>query len=224
MKILTCMLTCSGDSELNQACKATWLKHINSPHELWICGDKKMHDQDSTIKWFSDTEEGIHSPKKILKIMESALEKKWDFLFKCTSKTYVNFAKLKSFLENFDTSSPMMGGHHIYNDESRVLYCQGGAGYFITKPALQAIIPWLRLMQNSPEARQAEDLAMGYCAKLSGKVKCLKFNDFFHTASPNCAENDQKKSCIGPIVSEGKITSNYTTADSMRRIHDKLSN
>jgi hypothetical protein len=216
MKILATILSYSGTQQYADACKETWIKTIESPHDYFFYGDKKQSESmDKT--WDCEPDEGEcrgRLPQKTFKMLNKALEYDWDFLFKCDDDTFVNFKELVNLLSHYDHESDIYLGHRLCNPFP---YAQGGAGYVLSRTALvKCINSFKNFYFNAGKTKQAEDYAIGLALQEEGVD--LIHNQLIDTPTPNIAREDQSW-CVDSIVKRKKITTHYVRPETMREIY-----
>lgn len=215
MKILTTILTCSSTQERADACLATWIKDIKSPHDYFFYGDK-IQSQAMGKTWNCSPDEGEHRhrlPKKTYKMLVKSLDYEWDFLFKCDDDTYVAFDKLINLLKNYIPDDELYIGRKIVNP---LAYAQGGAGYVLSRSAMQARVNASEIFLTSPIS---EDRTLGTALKSQG-IDLIPA-DLLSTPNPKTAKQNQSV-CIDAIIKDNKITTHYVNPQTMQKIHYHL--
>jgi len=130
LKILIAIPTCKADGELEDACRKTWASqsHVRTDN---ITADIVFFDGETL--GVGDSYEEL--PIKVQAICKWALEKVYDFLFKCDSDTYVWLDRLlASGFERHNYS-----GYTNPNFPDSENYCSGGAGYWLSAKAMEVI-------------------------------------------------------------------------------------
>ena len=215
MKILATILTCSSTQERADACVATWIKDIKSPHDYFFYGDK-IQSQAMGKTWNCSPDEGEHRhrlPKKTYKMLVKSLDYEWDFLFKCDDDTYVAFDRLINLLKSYDPDDILYIGGKIVNPFA---YAQGGAGYVLSRSAVQACVSASEIFLTSPIS---EDRTLGSALKSQG-VDLIPI-DSLSTPNPKTAKQNQSV-CIDAIIKDNKITTHYVKPNTMQKIHYHL--
>lgn len=215
MKILATILTCSSTQERADACVATWIKDIKSPHDYFFYGDK-IQSQAMGKTWNCSPDEGEHRhrlPKKTYKMLVKSLDYEWDFLFKCDDDTFVAFDRLINLLKSYDFDNTLYIGMQIVNPFA---YAQGGAGYVLSRSAVQACVNASEIFLTSPIS---EDRTLGAALKSQG-IDLIP-EDLLSTPHPLIAKQDQSV-CIDAIIKDNKITTHYVNPQTMQKIHYHL--
>jgi len=217
MKILTTILTCSSTQERADACLATWIKDIKSPHDYFFYGDK-IQSEAMGKTWNCSPDEGEHRhrlPKKTYKMLVKSLDYEWDFLFKCDDDTYVAFDKLINLLKNYNPDDELYIGGKIVNPFP---YAQGGAGYALTRTAVKKCVESLKhFYGDESKTKRAEDYSVGLALK-EQEINLIH-TDSISTPNPATAKQNQSV-CINAIIKENKITTHYVNFETMEKIYD----
>jgi hypothetical protein len=224
MKILTTILTCSSSQERADACLATWLKDVNSPHEYYFYGSKTQSEKmDKTWNCEPDGGEArFKLPKKTYKMLVKSLNYDWDFLFKCDDDTFVAFDRLINLLKNYDPNDALYIGARILNPpENRIgplrnlqAYAQGGSGYVLSRSAVQECVNASEIFLTSP---RSEDRTLGCALKEQGIN--LVPTKLLSTPDPHSAKKNQSV-CVDAIIKNDKITTHYVMPETMRTIYN----
>ncbi|XP_070574455.1 glycoprotein-N-acetylgalactosamine 3-beta-galactosyltransferase 1-like isoform X2 [Ptychodera flava] len=64
----------------------------------------------------------------------------FDWFFKADDDTYLIIENLRFLLSQFDTQQPVFLGHSLYNTALNTTFASGGAGYALSKAALQRFV------------------------------------------------------------------------------------
>ncbi len=219
MKILTTILTCTLTQHRANACLATWIKDIKTPHDYIFFGDKKQsYKMDKT--WNCEPDDGElrgRLPEKTYKMLIESLNHDWDFLFKCDDDTYVVFDKLINLLKNYNPNDELYIGGKIVNPFP---YGQGGGGYVLTRTAVKKCINSLKHFYNDKSKnKHAEDYSVGLALKEYGLN--LTHTDLLSTPNPNTAKQNQSV-CIDAIIKNNKITTHYVNPETMKTIYESI--
>ena len=217
MKILAAILTHEGSQSNADACLATWIKDIKSPHDYVFYGDK-IQSQTMDQTWNCSPDEGEHRrrlPEKTYKMLVKSLDYEWDFLFKCDDDTFVVFDELIDLLKNYNPDDELYIGRKIVNPFA---YSQGGAGYVLTRGAVRKCIKSLEHIYNDRSKNKiAEDYSVGLALKEQGIN--LTHTDLLSTPNPAIAKQNQSV-CINAIIKEHRITTHYVNFETMEKIYD----
>jgi hypothetical protein len=215
MKILATILTCSSTQERADACLATWIKGIKSPHEYYFYGDEKQ-SQKMDRAWNCTPDAGEHRtrlPKKTYKMLVKSLDYEWDFLFKCDDDTFVAFDRLINLLKSYDSDNTLYIGKKIVNPFA---YAQGGSGYVLSRSAVQACVNASEIFLTSPIS---EDRTLGTALKSQG-IDLIPV-DLLSTPHPDTAKQNQSV-CIDAIIKDNKITTHYVMPETMKAIYESI--
>lgn len=175
MRVLIGIPSRNENVEKRQACRETWLSSCEVPFLFFLSGISSTSSDEVSLNCVDD-----YLSHKVQIICRFALDRGYDYLFKCDDDTYVNtFRLLESGFEGNDWVGRNCGH-----------YTQGGAGYWVSRKALE-------ILANAPKSEwRSEDrwvgrtlLAAGlkithderYCNK--GLVPIPHFNDII-TAHP----------------------------------------
>lgn len=221
MKILVAILTHEGTQSNADACIKTWVKDIQDPHEYYFYGSKTQSEKmDRT--WNCEPDEGESRgrlPEKTYKMLVESLNHDWDFLFKCDDDTFVVFDKLINLLKKYNVNDDLYIGSRIVNP---FVYAQGGAGYVLTRSAVEKCIDSLKYFYDDKSKNKfAEDYSVGLALK-EQKID-LVHTDSISTPNPSIAKQNQSV-CINAIIKENKITTHYVNAKTMRKIYEASNN
>lgn len=227
MKILVSILSHKGGRDRICSCICTWLRDISSPHDYIIYGDNFI---ESTFKKsinvvngnFSDIR--INLPLKTLNMLEYVIQdSSWDFLYKCDDDTFLNFENLKKLLKNQDPVKDLYMGERIFlgKRDNVVEYAQGGAGYVLSRSAVEKCLPHLRSI--APNRRlnfDAEDYSVGKALSLSGieLIHNQLFNSGIHPNDASYRSNALK--FYQNIMGDNYISTHYVRPDWMRILMD----
>jgi hypothetical protein len=143
MKILFAIPSCHSLKHYEEVIRSTWGKDIPPEVDLrFFLGTKppEIGGFDEVMLDVPDTWEGI--TKKCVAMFRWALEKNYDYCFKCDLDTLVRpKLLLGSGFENYD----YVGGQNSF-------FASGGAGYWLSRRAMEAVV-------NDPRDQgQAEDV------------------------------------------------------------------
>ena len=123
-KLLIAIPTCEEDKALEDACRATWAKKRDDVDIVFFDGET-----------LGVADEYEQLPIKVQAICRWAVEHDYDFMLKVDSDTFVWVDRiLASGFEQHDYSG-WTGGKAAAKDE----YCSGGAGYFLSRRAMEVI-------------------------------------------------------------------------------------
>lgn len=221
MKILVAILTHAGTQSNADACIRTWLKDIAHPHEYYFYGSKAQ-SQKMDRTWNCEPDEGearFRLPEKTYKMLVESLNHDWDFLFKCDDDTFVAFDRLINLLKNYNFNDDLYIGGKIVNPFA---YAQGGAGYILTRSAVEKCIDSLKYFHNDKlKNKRAEDYSVGLALKEQGVN--LAHADLLSTPAPKVAKQNQSV-CIDAIIKENKITTHYVNSETMNNIYEASNN
>ena len=219
MKILTTILTCSSTQERADACLDTWIQDIKTPHDYIFYGDKTQ-SQSMDRAWNCTPDDGecrSRLPEKTYKMLVKSLDYEWDFLFKCDDDTYLNFNQLVEFLQDYNASDDLYIGKQLINPFP---YAQGGAGYILTRTAVQKCLKSLKYIYgDKSKNKNAEDYSVGLALR-DQKIDLIN-TDLLSTPHPQKAKQDQAV-CVDAINKSNKITTHYVNSDTMKTIYRSI--
>lgn len=214
MKILVTILTYSGTNDRGKACKDTWVKTITKPHECYFYGDLKQ-SQSMENCWCcepADGEDRYRLGEKTLNMFKKSLEYEWDFLYKCDDDTYLVFPRLVQMLKKYDSKKTLYIGHPVANP---FCYAQGGAGYVLTRSAVEMCI------QNPKPfvEDEGEDHAVG--RSLIEQKIFLRHEYKFNSHTPDIVLVNQQLG-IDDIIKHRRTTTHYVQPEAIYKIHARL--
>ena len=216
MKILVAILTHEGTQSNADACIKTWVKDIQNPHEYYFYGSKTQSEK-MPKTWNCEPNDGearFRLPEKTYKMLMESLKHDWDFLFKCDDDTFVAFDRLVNLLKNYNFNDAFYIGGKIVNPFA---YGQGGAGYALTRSAVEKCIDSLKYFYDDKSKNKfAEDYSVGLALK-EQKIDLVHI-DSISTPNPAIAKQNQSV-CIDAIVKNNKITTHYVESHTMEKIH-----
>ena len=219
MKILTTILTCSGTQRRANTCLNTWIKDVQAPHDYYFYGDE-LQALTMAKTWNCTPDDGecrSRLPEKTYKMLTESLNHEWDFLFKCDDDTYLNFNQLVEFLQDYNASDDLYIGKQLINPFP---YAQGGAGYILTRTAVQKCLKSLKYIYgDKSKNKNAEDYSVGLALR-DHKIDLINTGSL-STPNPNIARKDQSV-CINAIIKENKITTHYVTPETMKEIYGSI--
>lgn len=160
MKILVAILSCHKRPAPAQVQRETWLRDATVDHRFFI-GRPKTKDEGDRV--FLDVPDDIRQqPLKQRAMVRWALERDYDFVFKCDDDTYVRVDRLlASGFEKWQYS-----GFVRWTTASRrpqeVEHAQGGAGYWLGREAMSLIWKYDRATNG------AEDVNVALCLARCG--------------------------------------------------------
>ena len=142
MKVLIAILSCHSLSYCEQAERDTWIPEIPSgvDHRFFLGLPSVETEPDEVVLDVGDGWQDI--TKKSVAVFRWALEKDYDYCFKCDLDTLVRpKLLLGSGFENYD----YVGGQNSF-------FASGGAGYWLSRRAMEAVV------NDSRDQGQAEDV------------------------------------------------------------------
>ena len=211
MKILTAILTCTSTQARADACLATWIRDIKSPHDYVFYGDKAQ-SQAMDKTWNCSPDSGEHRrklPQKTFKMLVESLNHDWDFLFKCDDDTYACFDRLIEFLKTYDPSKDLYIGKQLGNKG----YAQGGAGYILSRSAVQKCVNASEVFLTSPIS---EDRTLGRALKSQD----VNLTPTLSLSTPSPKARKDQSPCLNAIFKDEKITTHYVQPETMRTIYN----
>ena len=133
LHLLVC--SCSGHEEQRRACRETWLAHLPpSVTYRFFMGGNRPPDGEPDVMWLPGVDDSyIGLPAKVVAAMQRAHAElpDWQWLGKVDDDTYLRADQLLPWLQ------PTVC--HVGRSR-RGRYCPGGAGYFLARPAVQAVL------------------------------------------------------------------------------------
>ena len=226
MKILVSILSYKGGLDRICSCICTWLRDLDNPHDYIIYGDDFI---ESTFKKSINVVNGnfrdirINLPLKTLNMLEHVIQdSSWDFLYKCDDDTFLNFENLKKLLKNQDPTKDLYMGERIYLGKREVVeYAQGGAGYVLSRSAVEKCLPYLR--EIAPNRRlnfDAEDYSIGKSLSLGGVE--LEHSPLFYSGIDPGNRRYRKEALVEceNKIAQGFISAHYVRPDWMKILMD----
>jgi hypothetical protein len=150
MKVLIAILSCKRDQVFHQQARETWLKDCPVDYKFFlgcpvIASDEVRVQAPDTYRLNAD---------KMKRVVEYALEKEYDFLFKCDIDTYVCVPRLlKSEFEKHD----FIGFNGNY----------GGSGYWLSRKAMSILVD-CPTVRPGDRCRLLDDGWVGYSLSQHG--------------------------------------------------------
>lgn len=221
MKILTTILTCSATQKRANACLDTWVKDIQSPHDYYFYGDK-LQSCMMTKTWNCTPNGGecrSRLPEKTYKMLTESLSYEWDFLFKCDDDTYLNFNQLVEFVQDYNASDDLYIGKELMNPFP---YAQGGAGYILTRTAVQKCLESLKYIYcDKSKNKNAEDYSVGLALK-EQKIDLVHIDSLSAQDHAIAIVKQNQSVCIDDIIKNNKITTHYVEPHTMEKIYNDI--
>lgn len=155
-KILIAIASCERDSNngFNDAVRNTWLQNANVDYKFFL-GDVNITEKDDEVPLLCK-DDYLSLPEKTLEIMRWAVERDYDYIFKCDTDTYVVLDRLlNSDFRKWDYIGHFNAPIGVPNVVYKTLYtwASGGSGYFLSKKAAQIIVD-----ENSTEKAMCPNL------------------------------------------------------------------
>ncbi|VVB51629.1 Uncharacterised protein [uncultured archaeon] len=166
MKTLIAILSCHAHKEQDHVCRQTWVPaggyrfFLGRDPNFGASGAAPLQDEE-----FLDVpDDYLGLPFKTQAACRWALTHGYDFLFKCDNDTYVHVPRLlASGFEDRDYTGWDWEGHGGY--------CSGGAGYWLSRVAMQHIANATLIMDYADTTRgslKGEDLQIGEVLRNQG--------------------------------------------------------
>jgi hypothetical protein len=160
MNILIAVESCFKDAHKHQAIRDTWGKDFYPNSFLDVkffmggAGAGPFEDEVFLGAGVEDSYETLSL--KTQAICRWALERNYDFVFKCDVDTLVNSKKLSVFGdylggENADINVPGFA-------PNRIEFCSGGAGYWLSKKALDIVSKTGKILTSAEDVFVADEL------------------------------------------------------------------
>jgi len=226
MKILVAILTCSSTQTRADACLATWIKDIKSPHDYFFYGNKTQSEK-MPKTWNCEPDKGECRnglTEKTYKMLVKSLDYEWDFLFKCDDDTYVCFDRLIEFLKTYDPSQDLYIGKQL----GQKGYAQGGAGYVLTRSAVKKCIESLKHFYRNRSKIEGiygiKQAAEDYYVGLALKEQEINLTPTFSLSwgPPPAVVKENQSVCIDEIIKKNKITTHYVLPETMETIYELI--
>ena len=187
-RILHLALGCLKRLDAARAVAEGWGARVGADGRFAIVGDDKLRAELGDVVWpcvragSKDDSYGWLSLKMLAGYTRALADPDWDFLFKCDDDTFVVPHRLRAIVEEYDPSqAAYIGGKVIRADSStwnhaalnsggawEIPFASGGAGYVLSRPALERAWPELeRLLSH----RGAEDVFTGAALARAGVVQ-----------------------------------------------------
>lgn len=178
MKILFLILDHSSVHDQSVACQRTWVKNIDTRHEIIFLGDAKMPDNILLHEVYKPLHSESRSDitKKIVKGFRHSLKKDWDYLVRCDTDVYCNVSELEKFLIKCNKIKPLYAGHGVYSHsptghpnyivtdlkdipKNKYWYFAQGGFYILSRSALEKTIDDMYF--PGPVEPESEDVMVG---------------------------------------------------------------
>lgn len=148
-RILIAILSCHSLRHYEQSVRETWIKDIPEGVDYKFFLGNRAGIHDAALRPYEADEVHLDVPdtwevitKKCVAMFRWALEKNYDYCFKCDLDTLVRpKLLLGSGFENYD----YVGGQNSF-------FASGGAGYWLSRRAMEAVV------NDSRDQGQAEDV------------------------------------------------------------------
>jgi len=140
------------------------------------------------------SEEGTIINEKVFRMFkymwETYPDKKW--FIKADDDTYLHLENLVSFLGSFDWREPIYVGRagEWGSGPELVRYCGGGAGYILSRKALQMWYPYIDRCQR---LSVGEDVSIGKCLRDKVSIEPIWRTGFYHRPPEFFLTNPQGK-------------------------------
>lgn len=196
-RILVGVCSARPNSERRQAVRETWISCPAENIEVVFFVGQGAHPLEDTgdIVVVEARDDYNHLPEKVQEFFRVALDRDFDWLFKCDDDTYVDLSRLH---ELTFCDHDLVGNEFI---ESRGAP-SGGAGYFLTRRLAALLAADQRLSKTG-----AEDLIMGDAARVMGASLKGTRRLCWNTARFPQAENDV-------------VTSHWCSPQRLRVVHE----
>jgi hypothetical protein len=196
-RILVGVCSARPNSERRQAVRETWMSCPAENIEIVFFvgqGEHPLEDAGDVVA-VQARDDYDHLPEKVQEFFRAALDRDFDWLFKCDDDTYVDLSRLHELaFRDYD----LVGNDFI---ESRGAP-SGGAGYFLTRRLAALLAADQRLPKTG-----AEDLIVGDAARVMGASLKGTRRLCWNTARFPQAENDV-------------VTSHWCSPQRLRVIHE----
>lgn len=128
MKICFCIPSCQSLKYLEQVQRNTWITELEVEHKFFLGNSSVVEKEDEVKLLVHDSIDTLTS--KVLSICTWAMEHGYDYIFKCDLDTLVKPKEL--LLTDWDK--------HDYTGGQNGFFASGGAGYWLSKKAMEAVV------------------------------------------------------------------------------------
>jgi hypothetical protein len=201
LKVLVAVLACDEPAYVarRRACEETWANTGLCDVRFFTAKDLNIPDRANSCK---TDERGFYTSAgeclgyRVREICRWALAHGYDYVFKCDDDTYVYIDRLlKSGFQQFDYSG------HVWVGITPNPFCSGGAGYWLSRKAMEVIAA-------QPDEKSNEPLEDVWVGDTLVKAGFRVYMDYRYRPT------------LPPVISPHFITVHYVKSpDQMREIH-----
>jgi hypothetical protein len=189
MKVLLAIESCHGHYAQSQVIRSSWLLNRNVDYRFFLGGRDYNGKPKPDEVWLDCADSYEELPFKTQGLLGWALEKGYDYVFKCDTDTYVCVPRLLTsgfwehdytgYFERCKSCRPSATGHCQClsgNGERFYSYASGGAGYWLSARAAAIvvgakIIPDPLIADREEQSTRGEDLQVGWALGRNG-IEC----------------------------------------------------
>ena len=198
----------------------TWGKELNN---LFFITDAWEKRDNRFLKVTSKSDYKHAYIKTIEAIKRFVLfEEQTDWYLICDDDTYINYNNLISFIAGKDPNYPILYGQveNTWPSDPSLYYCLGGAGYVISRRALERLYIEILEQKNFRQyCTDFNDVIIGQFCR-NKKIKSIHCN-LFHGQKPN--HSDYKYQNLEDIKNLKKqISFHYLNIEEFKELHNKL--
>lgn len=135
-KIFIAIISCQNNKDKREKCRETWLKKLpeNVEYKFFIGADDSYINDEDDVVCLRVNDSYAHLPEKIINVIFHVYNNEYDFDWfgKCDDDTFLRCDKLESIL------TP--DNHAVGKMSTFGSFAYGGAGYFIKRNVINALV------------------------------------------------------------------------------------